>query len=188
MDPDLVEAFRRLRDSEGGDGAVREFDRRLRPRLARYFRHGPWPADEATDLVQKTLVRVYAHVDQLQDPERFTGWLFAIARNVRRTAAAEWGARRAVETPAVETDTIAGRGRDAERAAIDGERARTVARAIAGLPPRQRQCVLLRARAELSYEEIAEVLRLNPLTVRNHLAQARESLRRALHETKESVR
>lgn len=186
MDPDLVEAVRRLR--EGCDGAAWEFDRELRPRLARYFRRGPWPASETDDLVQKTLARVYAHVDQLREPERFTGWLFAIARNVRRTAAAEWGARREVESRAAEADALAGSGRDAERATIDDERARVVGHAIAALPPRQRQCLLLRARDELSYDEIAELLRLNPLTVRNHLAQARNTLRRALRDALEPTR
>jgi RNA polymerase sigma-70 factor (ECF subfamily) len=60
------------------------------------------------------------------------------------------------------------------------ERLRAVDSAIEALPPQQRQCLLLRAVEELSYEEIAATLRLSVHTVRNHLAQARQSLRRQL--------
>jgi RNA polymerase sigma factor (sigma-70 family) len=48
---------------------------------------------------------------------------------------------------------------------------------MAALPSRQRQCLTLRVRDELSYAEIAELLRLDALTVRNHIAQAKKSLR-----------
>jgi DNA-directed RNA polymerase specialized sigma24 family protein len=40
--------------------------------------------------------------------------------------------------------------------------------------------LLLRVREELSYDEIAEMLRLSVNTVRNHLAEARKNLRRML--------
>jgi RNA polymerase sigma factor (sigma-70 family) len=56
---------------------------------------------------------------------------------------------------------------------------------MAKLPSRQRQCLLLRVREEMSYQEIAAVLRLSPLTVRNHIAQAKESLRRIVAPGKE---
>jgi RNA polymerase sigma-70 factor (ECF subfamily) len=57
-----------------------------------------------------------------------------------------------------------------------------VARAVAELPDRQRQCLLLSARDGLSYAEIGELLGLSALTVRNHLAEARRHLRRRLGE------
>jgi len=60
------------------------------------------------------------------------------------------------------------------------KRIEAVWRAIDALPPRQRQCLPLQVRDGLSYQEIAATLRLSVNTVRNHLAAARESLRRNL--------
>ena len=191
MDQDLLHVVSRFRDGLRDDAAGRELDRVLRPKLRRYFAHGPWPPDEAEDLVQRTLTRVYTSVEQLHQPERFYGWLFAIARNVRRTAAIEWDARRSVEAPPIDPGSdgaAAAPDAGGERAAIEGERAAAVARAIGELPARQRECLLLRIREELTYEEIAAILRLSPLTVRNHLAQAKESLRRSIFRGKEPRR
>ncbi len=65
-------------------------------------------------------------------------------------------------------------------------------RSLAGIPhhnaplpygsgaPQQRQCLLLRISQELSYEEIAGMLRLSVNTVRIHLAGAKKRLRQAL--------
>lgn len=158
-----------------------EIDRLLRPRLRRYFALGPWPSDEAEDLVQKALARVYLHVDQIQEPERFLGWLFAIARNVRISAQREWGARRRVEANPLDPEAenpAADRTEGIEDASIVRERWAAVERAILRLSSRQRQCLLLRLREEMSYDEIAEVLALSPRTVRNHIAQAKGNLRR----------
>lgn len=189
MDPELAAAVRRFREAGRDLASDRDLDRLLRPRLLRYFLRGPWPADEAEDLVQRTLTRVYSHVDQLHEVDRFVPWLFAIARNVRRTAAADWSLRRSVEAAQVDDGGV---GRkvaschDAEHAVIDGERRAMVWRAILGLPPRQRDCLLLQIREDLSYDEIAAILGLSPLTVRNHLAQAKASLRRSVAPWKEN--
>jgi RNA polymerase sigma-70 factor (ECF subfamily) len=180
MDPDLHAAVIRLRDRPGDEAAVREIDRALRPRLVRYFTRGPWPEHEAEDLVQKTLALVYSRVETLGQSDRFVGWLYAIARNVRHTAAGTWIERRRVEVPAEDPPPGVTPARDADAlgGAMARERLDAVAAAIAELPSRQRQCLLLRVREELSYEEIGELLDVSPLTVRNHIAQAKESLRR----------
>jgi len=189
MDPELLDVVLRFREGQRGEAVEGRLDHLLRPRLRRYFAHGPWPADEAEDLVQKTLARVYTRVEQLHEPERFYGWLFAIARNVRRSALTEWDARRRVEAPPDELgrDAAAVQETGGESVVLVRERIATVVRAIAALPPRQRYCLLLQVREELSYEEIAATLGLSPLTVRNHIAQARESLRRLVLEDEETT-
>lgn len=187
MDPDVLAWVRRIREDRADQHAVHSLERFLRPRLAAYFAHGPWPAHEAEDLVQKTLALVFTRVDTLEEPDRFVGWLFAIARNVRHTAAGHWIERRGVEVGLshVEDDRSPPAAGNALSAAIAGQRRSSLAAAILELPSRQRQCLLLRVREEMSYEEIAKLLRLSPLTVRNHIAQAKESLRRAIAGAKE---
>jgi RNA polymerase sigma factor (sigma-70 family) len=189
MDPELVATLAKIRANREDRIAAKALDRILRPRLLAFFAHGPWPSHEAEDLVQKSLALVFSRMESLEQPDRFFGWLFAIARNVRSTAAGEWSARRSVEIPgAMASDPPSGSVRDGEAEAIASERRGAVEDAILELPPRQRQCLLLRVREEMSYEEIAELLRLSPLTVRNHIAQAKESLRRALAGAEEAGR
>lgn len=117
---------------------------------------------------------------QLRAEESFWPWLFTIARNLRRTTR---------ERERRELGVIAGGLELAEGASdpeshprdlgLREERLLAVRRAIEGLPAQQRQC-LLQVRGEMSHEEVAETLRLSVHTVRNHLAPARKSLRRAL--------
>ena len=76
-----------------------------------------------------------------------------------------------------------------EEAQLDRARRETLRDGMRHLPARQRQCLALQVRDGLSYEEIAETLRLSVNTVRNHLAAARESLRaRSAMKSEESRR
>lgn len=177
----LVDAVRRLRSGEPAEACFAAIDAHLRPRLRAYFQTDPVPRAEADDLVQKTLTRVYQGVDRLRASESFVPWLFTIARNVRRTAASL--SRREGRVLAGGTELLADPPDPrpgVEGARLEEERLHALQAAIEGLPSQQRQCLLLRIRAELSYEEMAETLGLSAHTVRNHLAQARKNLRHAL--------
>ncbi len=174
----LAAALRRLCGGEAD--AAEALDALLRPRLLGYFTLGPWPRDEAQDLVQKTLALVFTSVGQLRDEASFLPWLFAIARNVRSSAKRSWWERSRSEAGGLELAGDPPGPDDRVRREEDEVRARRLAAlrgALAQLPPRQRQCLLLRVRDELSYEEIAQTFQLSVHTVRNHIAQAKESLR-----------
>lgn len=179
LDSRLSEGVRRLRAGE--PGAADALDALLRPRLIGYFALGPWPRDEAEDLVQKALVLVFTSVGQLRDEASFMPWLFAIARNVRSTAKRSWSTRGRWEAGGLELAGDPPAPDERIRRNDEQEQARRIVAlraALEQLPPRQRQCLLLRVRDELSYEEIADVFQLSVHTVRNHIAQAKESLRR----------
>jgi RNA polymerase sigma-70 factor (ECF subfamily) len=156
----------------------------LSPRLLGYFRKNNFSRESAEDLVQTTLLRVYKNIGQLEQTEKFLAWLFKIARNVRCTA---------IERRMIEMRFLAGdleqaeelpdtkpASRSPDRKIEEEERLKMLWEAIESLPPRQRQCLLLQERDEMTYEEIAETLQLSVNTVRNHLAEARKSLRRTL--------
>ena len=178
LDDDLLAAVRQLRRAPAEPSALRALDTRLRPRLLRYFHEPPFTREDAEDLVQKTFLLVFQHAASLAREDRFVGWLFAIARNVKVT---ERDRRRAEYlVPVGDSSDLAATGVSAGEALLEAERGAALREAIAALPPRQRQCLVLRVRDELSYEEIAEALRLNVLTVRNHLAEAKKTLRRLL--------
>lgn len=156
----------------------------LSPRLLSYFRRHYFSHEGAEDLVQTTLMRVYKNIGQLEQAEKFLAWLFKIARNVRCTAIGRQlhemrflagGLELAEELPDPKPASWS-----PDRKIEEEERLKRMWAAIESLPPRQRQCFLLKERDEMSYEEIAETLQLSVNTVRNHLAEARKSLRRTL--------
>jgi RNA polymerase sigma-70 factor (ECF subfamily) len=176
MAEEALAALRRAR-SEGADedAAFRELDRLFRPRLLRYFRAASFSREDAEDLVQKTLLRVFQGIGSVREEEKLLAWLFTVARNVKNTAFERQPAR-AVPLEAVPEPP------DAREMESSENRIEAIWRAIETLPPRQRQCLPLQVRDGLSYEEIAATLRLSVNTVRNHLAAARENLRRLLEE------
>jgi RNA polymerase sigma-70 factor (ECF subfamily) len=156
---------------------------RLSPRLLSYFRAYLSSREEAEDLVQKTLTRVFLGIKQLKEEQKFLGWLFTIARNVRRTAAEQQQRERRLMAGGIElVEELADPRPSAwsHDQELDERRMDAVWAAIEKLPAQQRQCLLLQMRDELSYEEIAETLRLSVNTVRNHLAGAKKSLRRVV--------
>jgi RNA polymerase sigma-70 factor (ECF subfamily) len=184
MPPELVAALDALRGNHGNERDASALEAWLRPRLVAYFAACGAPASERADLVQIVLRRVFAGVSGLRELARFEPWLFTIARNVARTQG-ERRARdplgRAAEVTAVEAGgRLAVTEPDPESRLLAVERVELLERGIRELPARQRQCLLLRVRQELSYEEIGALLELSAHTVRNHLAEARARLRRLL--------
>ena len=105
-------------------------------------------------------------------------WLYGIAvrlasmhrrREVRRLRAYARSAEHGVDDP----DDALGR--------LDAQtEAPRLAAALADLPARQRDALLLYALSELSYEEIAVALEISTGTVRSRIHRARASLSRAL--------
>jgi RNA polymerase sigma-70 factor (ECF subfamily) len=178
---ELLAAVRRLAAGIEVERSAAALDAALRPRLLAYFRSRGSAQGDAEDLVQEALTRVYQGVGELRDAERFLPWLFTIARRVALDQGR--GGARLVAMQGDEEDRLVDEGPDAQESQMASERRAALRAAIENLPPQQRRCLLLRVDQELSYEDIAALLRLSGLTVRNHLAQARKTLRSTLGET-----
>ncbi|MBI2839925.1 MAG: sigma-70 family RNA polymerase sigma factor [Acidobacteria bacterium] len=178
-DEELSQAVRHLRAGVEVEESFRVVDEHLRSRLLKYFQFHGFGSSDAEDLVQTTLANVFQGVRSLECEESFMGWLFAIARNAMITASG-----RLKGTGHTVPLDLAGDPNTPEdppdQVTIEDQVIESVWTAIEQLPPQQRQCLVLRVRDELSYEEIAETLRLSLNTVRNHLVLAKANLRRVL--------
>jgi RNA polymerase sigma-70 factor (ECF subfamily) len=123
--------------------------------------------DLAEEVTAETFARGFAHrgrYDAAQ--EQALPWLLGIASNVMRRHWRSERRRLAAYARAVQHE------RPEAEPDVDGD----VMRAVARLPRRQREVLLLAAWADLSYAEIAHALDLPIGTVRSRLARARSRL------------
>jgi RNA polymerase sigma-70 factor (ECF subfamily) len=175
---------------EGREAAHRELIKRYeRPVFSLVFRMVR-DRELAEDLTQDTFVKVLSHLDRYRADFKFSSWLFKIANNVaidhlrkrRLDTISIDGSPHAASQEAVEASRF-DIGDDAENALE--ELGSAIERAIAGLRPEYRSCIMLRHVEGRSYEEIATTLDLPLGTVKTYIHRARHELRTALEHTRE---
>jgi RNA polymerase sigma-70 factor (ECF subfamily) len=165
------------RAREGDAGAFGELVRRhLRTANAVALAVLADPAD-AEDVCQDAFLTALQKLDECREPSKFAAWLLRIVRNralsfresrslrrgepLERAAGAEGG-----ENP----------GREAERSELREQ----LLGALGGLPPAQREVVLLHDLEGWKHREIADLLGISEEASRVRLLQARRNLRTRL--------
>lgn len=139
--------------------------------------------DDAEEVAQETLLKVFASIDQLREPERVRAWVFRIARNAclmqRRKSVFAPAQELSLDDPSSTTEVTDG-GEAPDRSLLDGELKAVLDRVILELPPQYRAVVVLRDLEELSTEETADILGLKPDAVKTRLHRARLAMRQTL--------
>lgn len=182
-EPDLDDAAASLIGAadQGDDEAWSRLLRAVHPRVYRWALGLCGDPDEADDITQDALVRLYRHLPGFAGRSRFTVWLYRLTWNAaaaRRRQA--WWRRRAPLRLAQSAVTEPRTGEDPGDC-IDTTRAAALVRAaFIELPPRQRAIFDLADLQGYAPVEIAELLGMNPATVRVHLLKARRAVRAKL--------
>lgn len=141
------------------------------------------PSD-AEDIAQQVFLRIWRNAKRYRPDARFTTYLFTITRNLvfnetrRRSRKKEVSAEEREESAGHAIADRPERQPDAEL--LHDELRRAVDAAIAALPENQRMAVVMRRYEQLSYEEIAAVLKLTVSSVKSLLFRARTTLRESL--------
>ena len=174
----------------GSEEAFTEFVLSFRTRLSNYTFLMCGQREDAEEVAQETLIRVFESIDQLRDPARLKSWVFRIARNeclMKR--------RKSVYAPAVELSLddlkphaaedghgiqIADWSSLPDNLLLGSELRQALTEGIESLPEIYRAVVLLRDVEELSTEETAEVLDLSADVVKTRLHRGRLALRKSL--------
>ncbi|HXX60083.1 MAG TPA: sigma-70 family RNA polymerase sigma factor [Candidatus Sulfotelmatobacter sp.] len=141
-----------------------------------YLAHMMRDPEVAADLAQETFVKAYRAFDSLEDPAHARAWLYQIAG---RTALDELRRRRIVRFVPW-TGESRGVAVSAEETVLQRRLSGDLERALAAIPARQRQAILLAELHELSGVELAQALGISHVAARALLTRARESLRQAL--------
>lgn len=148
--------------------------------------------EDAEEIVQETLLKVFENFGQLRDPEHVRAWVFRIAKNaclIKR--------RKSIYAPQQELsldELMPARGNSGDPMKIEiadwsgipedevlrSELQRVIEDAIAEMPEIYRSVMLLRDVEELSTEETAHVLDVNVDAVKTRLHRARLLARKKL--------
>lgn len=132
-------------------GLVRALQEPLYFAVLRFTRN----ADDARDIVQKTFLKAWTRLPELQEPERFRSWMFSIGLNLARNHLRDSARRRAESMDDV---VVAAPGDDALKIIDDRQRRAQLRQALSSLPDKQRECVTLRIDSELGFREIGEIV------------------------------
>ena len=143
-------------------------------------------ADEADDAVQEAWIAARDRLAGFRGDAAFRTWLLAIVWHKatdRRRGIGRW-VRRLVskdtreETRGAEPSlAFAAGGPSPERAALDGEQQRTIARLVRALPPKLRDPLVLVGSGDYSYDDVAAMLATPVGTVKWRVSEARRQLR-----------
>ncbi|MGO9230419.1 MAG: sigma-70 family RNA polymerase sigma factor [Bryobacteraceae bacterium] len=146
------------------------------------------PAD-AADVVQEVFLKVFRSIGCFRGQSSLKTWIYRITVNEAHNAHRWFFRHRRRETeldgPAEDSnhhwrETVPDHGRSPFEEACGREQHRIIEAALVRLNPLFQEAVVLRDLADLSYEEIAEVLHVSLGTVKSRILRGREALRAEL--------
>ncbi|MCC6243274.1 MAG: RNA polymerase sigma factor [Gemmatimonadaceae bacterium] len=146
------------------------------PRALRFATHMLGDARDAEEAVQDTFVRVHRHLARFNDDAAFEPWFFRILGNRCRTLAKT----RRRHDPLVFDEQLAEHHAVAPADLPDDHFARELQRALATLPPTQREAFLLRHVDDMDYDEMTTITGAQGSTLRMRVKRAIDTLREQL--------
>lgn len=143
---------------------------------------------EACDVVQEVFLKVFRNIENFRGQSSLKTWIYRITVNEAHNAR-RWFFRHRRREVELDVDpqearnwkeTIPDHSRSPFDEACDREQAGMIEAALARINPVFREAVVLRDIADLSYEEVADVLGLSLGTVKSRILRGREALREEL--------
>lgn len=132
---------------------------------------------EAQDLVQETMTKAWKNLSTLRNVTQFRSWLYAIARNDAYDHLRQRRDRLKVawqSWESLETDYVAADISDPQGYTIEVEFLKL---ALAEIPEKFRDCLLLQTVGGFSQREVAELVGISKESVSTYVSNARKLLR-----------
>jgi RNA polymerase sigma-70 factor (ECF subfamily) len=146
--------------------------------------------DQAADAVQEAFFSAYRNLAAFRGGS-VRSWLGRIAINAAMDMQRTRRRRPSQPYPELEDETwqpAAEQDVEPETTALAAERSKALARALAGLPFEQRNCIVLFDVQGYDYAEIAAIMRVEIGTVKSRIHRGRLALRAALAADRELFR
>ena len=176
-----------LRFQEGDINAYNELVKRYKERLLnfvlRYFNN----VEQAEDVVQDTLIKLYTHASYYKNVAKFSTWIFTIAKN---NALTELRKNKRKKTDSLWTDDGQVIDINSKEESLDSKVQNEIAidqlnKFLDEIPENFRMAVVLRDFQELSYEEISKILEIPIGTIKSRINRGRIQLAEKMKHFKE---
>ena len=176
-----------LRFQEGDINAYNELVKRYKDRLfnfvLRYFNN----AEQAEDVVQDTLIKLYTHASYYKNVAKFSTWIFTIAKN---NALTELRKNKRKQTDSLWTDDGKVIDINSKEESLESKVQNEIAidqlnKFLDEIPENFRMAVVLRDFQELSYEEISTILEIPIGTIKSRINRGRIQLAQKMKHFKE---
>ena len=176
-----------LRFQEGDINAYNELVIRYKDRLLnfvlRYFNN----VEQAEDVVQDTLIKLYTHASYYKNVAKFSTWIFTIAKN---NALTELRKNKRKKTDSLWTEDGQVIDINSKEESLDSKVQNEIAidqlnKFLDEIPENFRMAVVLRDFQELSYEEISKILEIPIGTIKSRINRGRIQLAEKMKHFKE---
>lgn len=148
-------------------------------------------SDDADDIAQEVFIKVYRKIDTFRFDAAFSTWLFRITTNTCKNYSRWRKSRKMDELVRIETRAeydvspgldIKDSRLNPEETFITDELRRVIDEAVNKLNPKQRSAIILKDYLCKSYNEIAEIMKLNPGTVKSTIARGRINIAKQIED------
>lgn len=170
------------RAQKGEVAAFEQLVRRYYDQIYRWALVQTSDPDEADDVTQEVLVTLHRKLGSFSGRAQFTSWLYQVTRNEALQRGRQSRRALRVKRRAIELFETHAEIDDGARAIDESRLAAAVVTLFRDLPVRQREVFDLADLQGFTPTEIAEMLRMKPVTVRANLCKARRALRKTLLE------
>jgi len=178
-DMDDREIVRAARD--GDEDAFADLVRRHSGGLHRAVARIVLDEEEAWDVVQMAFVRAWQQFDRYDSRWSFSTWLYRIGTNLAIDLVRSRASRQRAHRAGTEHQLrLVGGTEEASTRLEHGEVDGILRDLVQVLTPQQRSAFVLREIEDLETAEVAKILGCSAATVRNHVFQARKTLRREI--------
>lgn len=171
----------------GSEKALEELVRRYQRQVANIIYLTLGDRSEVEDLTQEAFLRVYRSLERFEFDSSFYSWLYRIVvnlcidelrrRKIKRTFSLDFFTENRHEREQGTTTT-----KDGVDELLGKEKRETILRALDRISAEHRTVLVLREYNDLSYGEIAKILRITPQAVKSRIFRARAELRELLKE------
>ena len=137
--------------------------------------------EEAWDVVQMAFVRAWQRLDKYNPRWSFSTWLYRIGTNLAIDLVRSRASRQKAHRAGTEHQLrLVGKTEETSTRLEHGEVDGILRELVQFLTPQQRSAFILREVEDLETAEVAKILDCSAATVRNHIFQARKTLRREI--------
>jgi len=182
-DEELIARFQ-----EGDEQAYIELVNRYRNKLITFVYRFVNEFEQAEDIVQDALLKLYTHKHYYRNIAKFSTWIYTIAGNLAKTELRKKKQRKVTSIsqmgPEDRDYELPSGAPDTDETAQSEYIEKTIQAAIQKLPLHFRTVTILRDIQELSYEEISKIVDVPLGTVKSRINRARLQLQKELIDLK----